>query len=161
MPVILSAAAVEALLKKESGDPLLVFATITHPSIEPVRIVRNYANKNEFHLGDEFTAAPFDVTLTADVDEIPRGSMVVPNVDKRIGHGLKLIAGQDPAEVRFVVALASDPDDIIRRFARLQLVSASINPISVSAELMHPNLTVEPWPKESCTPSTCPALFLT
>lgn len=161
MPVILSAAAVEGLLKKESADPLLIFTRITHPTIEPVFLVRNYPRKNITHLGDEYISVPLDVTLTTDIDEIPKAALVVPNVDRRIGKGLLLLSGQDPAEVSFNVALASNPDDIIRRFARLQMINASINPIAVSADLMHKNLSVEPWPKQACTPQTCPALFLT
>lgn len=161
MPVVLSAAAVEGLLKKESADPLLIFTRITHPTIEPVFLVRNYPRKNITHLGDEYIGVPLDITLATDVDDIPKASLVVPNIDRRIGKGMLLLAGQDPAEVSFNIALASDPDDIIRRFARFQVGSASINPIAVSADLMHKNLTIEPWPKQSCVPSTCKALFKT
>jgi hypothetical protein len=153
----ISSAALAALLTREDDDPLILLLTITHPQIDTIWLARNVVGKNITSRGTTFTAAPIAVQLATDTDDQPTMRITIPNVDRAIG--LALLASSGPLTVAVEAVLASNPDDVIRRYARFELVDLQFDALAVSGELRQARLTSEPYPNVRVTPNKFPAFF--
>lgn len=146
------------LLDRESGETIIILATITHPSLEsPARLALNTPGHDIVSNGQTFTATYFDVVLVSDNDGPPVAKIRVPNVNREIGALLDGI--DEPPVVRFDVVLASNPNQIERSFTQLKLMSASWDASMVEGELGQTDFANTPYPAMAAIPAYFPALF--
>jgi hypothetical protein len=149
MPVNPSAAAVELLLTRWRDDVLIYLLTVTHPALPTIRLARN--NQNIISRGETFTAAPFDLKLGNDNDEFPSLSITLPNVDREIGRSL--LAIQSGMEVAIEAVFASDPDDVWKRYARLELHDVTFGALVLQGTISHRRINHEPFPNRRIIPN--------
>lgn len=95
------------LEKQESGEELLVFLTITHPSLdEAIRVV---CDPEDFiYDGETYIGFIFDIAILSDNDRPPETRLTVQNVDEQIGHAIKSLIG--PPRVKIEILALSDFD---------------------------------------------------
>lgn len=143
-----SAAAIQALLTRYSSDELIFLITITHPMLPTVRLARN--NVAITSRGEVYSPAPFDLTLADDTEELPALTLTVPNVDREIGRSiLSITTGM---EVAIEAVFASDPDDVWKRYARLELHDVTFGAIVLQGTISHRRVNHEPFPNRRIIP---------
>lgn len=147
MPI--SSAALERLLTRWDGDELLYLMTVTHPRLETIRLARN--NVDVISRGETYRAAPFDLRLATDNEELPTLSVTIPNVDRAIGRSLMQI--DTGMEVAIEAVFGSNPDDVFKRYARLELYDVTFDPILVQGTISHRRITHEPFPNRRVIPN--------
>lgn len=151
----ISTAALAELLKRESGDPVILLFTITNPQLDTLYLAESPTAI--VSRGTTFNPTWVNLSLATDTDDLPSMSFAIPNVDREIG--LSILAVSGPLTVAVEAILASDPDDVFRRYARFELVNVKFDAIAVSGELRQARLIAEPYPKVRVTPGKFPAFF--
>jgi hypothetical protein len=149
MPLDISAANTAKLLTRWRDDTLLFLLTITHPMIPTIRLARN--NESIISRGETYTPAPFELQLTNDVEELPQMSITIPNVNRQIGRAM--LAIRYGMEASIDVVFASDPDDIWKRYARLELHDITFQALNLQGTLSHRRVNHEPFPNRRIIPS--------
>lgn len=147
--VDISANATRLLLTRWRDDSLIYLLTITHPMLPVVRLARN--NEAIISRGEIFSPAPFDLKLGNDNEELPSLNLTVPNVDREIGRNL--LAIQTGMEVAIEAIFASDPDDVWKRFARLELHDVTFGALTLEGTISHRRVTHEPFPNRRVIPN--------
>jgi hypothetical protein len=151
-----TAAAIQSLLTRWSGDPLIWLLTIFHPQLDTILVARNSVGVTS--RGGFYSAAPFDIAFVTDNDELPSMNLTVLNVDREIGRALLRVTS--PAiECNVEAVLASNLDEVVRRAARFELHGVQFNQHIVSGTLSHKRLTSEPYPNKRVIPSKFPGYF--
>src|SRR5262245_19087115 len=121
----------------EVDEAVLILLTITHPMIETIRVVNNDprpdGSTNIVSRGETFIAFPFMPELPTDNDEQPVARLRIANVDRRISEGI--MALPSPPELAFEIIRSSEPDVVLRRFARFELRNVTWDAIEFSGEL--------------------------
>ena len=153
----LSTAAIRSLISRESGDAIIILLTLTHPTIEILRVARNIVGQDIVSRGETYKAFPFDVTLPSDDEDVPRVTLRIANVDRRISFALMELTS--PPLVAFEIIEASQPDIVLRRYARFELQNITWDAMEVQGDLAQASLVTEPWPNIRCLPSNMPAMF--
>lgn len=159
----------------ESGEVFLWLATVTHASLsEPIRVATengggiSYRNGNivGYKLGgNRFLGCPFALDWVSDNDQMPRGKIVMPDPDRRIGlEVLKLVDSP-----RFKIELYRETDwsdtydyqncreptgaplqEAVADFLYLRNVSGDA--VSIQADITVVDFNNEPWPFIRATP---------
>lgn len=142
-------------------EAVLVLLTITHPTIETLRVVNNApradGGNDIVSRGETFLAFPFTPELPTDNDGQPIARLRIANVDRRISESLLDL--RSPPEVAFEIIRASAPDTVLRRYARFELRNVTFDAIEVTGELMQASFGSEPWPNVRVVPSLFPGYF--
>lgn len=165
----MDSAAVKKFFGLEVDEAVLVLLTITHPSIETVRVVNNAPAEGGANdivsRGERYIAYPFMPELPTDTDEQPRARLTIGNVVYEDENGVErsvseaLSALTSPPEIAFEIIRSSDPDTPLRRFARFELRNVTWDASQVSGDLLQASFASEPWPNLRVIPSDFPALF--
>lgn len=140
---------IASLLRRYSCDPLIFLITLTHPKLDTIRLARN--NEPVTSRGQVFSPAPFDIKLADETDELSNLSLTIPNVDRRIGRAMLEI--ETGMEAAIEAVFASNPDDVFKRYARLELHDVSFDPILLQGTLSHRRITHEPFPNRRVIPN--------
>ena len=158
----------EQIEQQETSEIVLVFLTITHPTLrEPIRVVSDPEN---FMLdGHEYIGFMFDITLLNDDDRPPRAKLSVQNVDRIIGQ--VVLEAFNPARVEIKV-IAGDQFDLsvsprtpigepalMYHAHQLYLTEVEGNAQTVSGTLRSWDFTQEVWPGMRATETRMPGLY--
>ncbi len=154
--------------RQESGEELLVFLTITHPTMdEIIRVVTD--PENFTYGGEEYIGFLFDIEFLSDSDRFPETRLVIQNVDERIGKAIKDLI--DPPRVKIeAIPLSEFDTSVIPRVPlgtpevayladKLFLIDVEIDALQVSGRLVNWNYSQEVWPGTRATQNRCPGLF--
>lgn len=156
-------ATIKKFFKLEIDDAILVLVTIVHPQIEPIRVVNNLSVEsgagNIISRGETYIAYPFNLDLPANTDDSPRATLTIANVDRRISDAINNL--DSSPIISFEIVAASEPDNVIIRFPRFELVDVTWNAVSISGELIQASYASEPFGFVRVTPGLFPALFRT
>lgn len=108
--------------------------------------------------GQPYICGPIDIIEPGESEEDPRGKIIVPNVDSRIGNALEQIHSRPTVNVTIV--LGSDPYAIIGGpYDGLELHNVEGDGLEVQGDISWPILRNEPWPKDTVRPSKYRAAF--
>lgn len=109
MPRSLSASVIAGMNAPQTGLCMLALLELSHPSwVTPIRVVNNTVDIT--HLGNVYTAYPFDVMLPSESDDPnPTASLRIDNVDRRIVREVRATSG-DAINVTLKVISAEEPD---------------------------------------------------
>lgn len=145
----------------EIDDTPLLLATITHPAIETIRVVNNMPREDGsgdiVSRGATFLAFPFQAGLPANTDEQPRVTLTIANVDRQISESLENL---DTAPfVALEIVKASEPNNVLMRFPRFELISVSWDAVMVEGDLTQASYASEPFGFLRVIPSMFPALY--
>lgn len=153
----LSSTALQAIYDNDTDEVFLVLITIDHSVLsEPIRVVAN--SENTTSRGDEYIAYPFDIQLPSDEESSPpRAQIVIDNVDREIVKSLRSITS--PASFSIEVVLASDPDVIEASWYNFELRNVKGDVFQISGELTIEDVSSEPYPGDTFTPSKFRGLF--
>lgn len=103
----LSPTASRAILAPETPEIFLACLTITHPEIEPIRIVNN--TEDIARGGTVFRAYPFEAPLPDDGEDAPASLQItIDNIDREVVRLIRGLQGIPTAVLE--VVLASSPD---------------------------------------------------
>ena len=154
----------DAAYPQDSGEAFVFLLKIEHPDLEePIRLTDSeydlvVADEGEGEGPVTYIAAPFQLEPPGQTEDDPRGRLIVPNVDRRIGEGIDLIS--TPATVSIRQVLESDPTlqagDALENLL-LQEVRGTAE--SFEGSLNWPQFATEPWPKEIISPDRYRAAF--
>jgi hypothetical protein len=103
---------------------------------------------------------PFDVILPDESDDaVPRVTLRIDNVDRRIVSELRSVVTNVPVTVRMTVVLASSPDTIEVGPMEFSLRDVEYTATTVEGTLLYEDVLNESFPADSFTPSRFPGLF--
>lgn len=157
----MDSATIKQFFRLEIDDAVLLLVTITHPTIEPIRVVNNSpaadGSGDIVSRGEIYQAFPFMPELPNNVDELPRARITIANVDRRISESL---ANLDSSPIiAFEIVTASNPDNVLLRFPRFELVVVTWDHVMVEGELTQAPYASEPYGYIRVIPSIFPAMF--
>lgn len=148
--------ATEQAIAQHADDAFPVLLTISHPTLkEPYRFVRNRVPVTS--RGQLFLASHFEIELPGDGDEVPKATLTVANVDRRIGQTLQAMV--TPATCLIELVLSSTPDEVERSWGQLSLTEATWDAFTVQGILSRVAYWDEPFPFIRVTPARFPGLF--
>jgi hypothetical protein len=154
--------------REESAEQLLVFLTITHPSIlDAIRVV---SDPVDFVLdSNTFTGFQFNITILTDTDGAPFAQLSIQNADRSIGAALQSL--QNPAKMKLEVIAGSefdltvDPRTELTTAARtytaeeLYLINVDVDALFITGRLQTRDYSKEIWPGTMATQDVFPGLF--
>lgn len=140
---------------RASSVPGVALVTISHLSFGTLRMVGD--TQDLVSRGETFSKAAFKFELPQDNDRVPRATLQVPNVDPEIGRMLMRVI--DPPQITLEVVLLSNPDQPIKRYARLELRNVKVDPINVTGEIWGVDYSSEPLGTLVVNPTNNLALF--
>lgn len=148
-----------AILAQESGDPVLWLVEITHPALaDPLRLCSDVQPVNS--RGRLFYPARMAVSLPDQVEDRPaRASMTLEDVTHELRAELLALSPLRAPRVTAEIVLGSDPDVTQRAFRGARIVKASLDLVSVEAELAAPSALTRACPWQQFTPDMAPAVF--
>lgn len=159
----MDSATIKQFFRLEIDDAVLLLVTITHPTIEPVRVVNNSPAEDGsgdiVSRGETYQAFPFMPELPNNVDEQPRARITIANVDRRISESLEHL--DSSPLIAFEIVTASNPDNVLLRFPRFELVNVTWDAVQVQGDLTQASYASEPYGYIRAIPSLFPALFRT
>jgi hypothetical protein len=130
------------LRRPESGDPVLLLATIVHPGLDaPLRVVRN--GEDVVSRGETFTRCWFDFRFPAQGEEADFDAEIrIDNLDPEIVKALR----EDPALplITLEVVLASAPDAVEMILPEMELREAVYDLAEISGQLSVIDFASEP-----------------
>lgn len=148
--------ATEQAIAQHSDEAFLVLLTLSHPTLkEPFRFVRNRVRITS--RGNLFLASHFEIELPGDGDEVPKATLTVANVDRRIGQTLQALV--TPPTCLIELVLSSTPDEVERSWGQMSLTEATWDAFTVQGTLSRITYWDEPWPFIRVTPARFPGLF--
>ncbi|BBF93386.1 hypothetical protein [Blastochloris tepida] len=171
-----------ALDASASGDVVLMFAEITARALlTPIRVVSEGPGGVStaggttigYRLGGvNHVGVPYRVDLLTDDESAPRATIVVPNIDRRIGTAALLTTEAPRLDLRMALlsdwALAVDADNarspiatptVLWQGLHLSLRNVRGSAVQIEADISGLDLTSEPWPAIRTTPDRTPALY--
>lgn len=153
----LSSLAKQSLFAQETGEVFLLLLTINHASLaQPIRVVNNL--ENVVSGGNTYIAFPFQITLPQDrEDQPPKMRLAIDNVDRSIVTAVRTLTS--PPTITLDVVLASQPNTIEATFPGFTLRNTKYDALVVEGDLNLEDISNEPYPKDSFTPTLAPALF--
>lgn len=140
---------------RASAVPAGILLTISHESFGTIRLVGDTVDL--VSRGETFSAAPIKFDLPQDDDQVPRATLQLPNVDPEMGRTLMRVV--DPPQLTLEVVLLSNPDEPVRRYARMELRNVKIDPINITGEIWGTDNSSEPLGTMPVNPTNNPALF--
>lgn len=146
-----------AMFAAETDEVYLMLITISHPQLtDDIRVSSDIVNTTS--QGKLFVGYPFEFVLPTDEEGAPPRSMVtIDNVDREICNSLRQI--NSPANFKIEIIRAADPDTIEISWDDFQLRNVKGDVFQISGELNIDDITREPFPVGSFTPSNFRGLF--
>jgi hypothetical protein len=155
-------------------DVLIIFATITHPTLDgPICVnsdITDYVYNSPTGDGTSRTYFGTGISLSflSDDDNPPQAKVTVPNVDRRIGEAV--LNADDAPQIKIELLVKSDFDNSTPRnpigtptpeyTAQLMFLrNVQWDAMQFTADILSYDISTEPWPAIRTTPSTTPALF--
>lgn len=157
MPRDLSLTARQALAAAESSEVWLCLVEIEHESLTaPIRLVAN--TQDVVHGGDTYTAYPFRLALPEERDDqLTQVRFEIDNINRLLMVAVRSIT--TPAAFRLKVVLASDPEVVEAGPFEFTLRDVQYDAFVISGVLMYEDVMNEPWPADTFTPASFPAIF--
>jgi hypothetical protein len=136
---------------QETDDALIILLTITHDDLPAA--IRVCSNSEDIESnGEDYLACPFDLKLLVnDPQQLPKATLSIQNVDRRIVEAIRSI-GTAP-EVEVSIIKASDPDTVEMSLPNFSLLSVTYDALTVQGDLFLENMASEPYPAGSFSPS--------
>jgi len=139
-----------------SLDPACMLLTVTHPEMETIRLARY--PEDIVSRSQTFKASWFEPEWVNDDGQIPRCTLSFPNIDRR-EIGQRYLKKPTAPEVTLEVIAISAPDEPIKAVYGLELRGITIDPVSITGDLMGRDHSSEPVGKIIVIPSRFPALY--
>lgn len=156
MSVELSPALLAQIFSQESNDPFLTLLTLTHESIDTVRLVNN--TKDITSRGEVFQAFPMQVRMPVDDGETTRSFQIeFDNVSLLLIEAIRTVT--TPIKVKLEMVLASMPDAVQISHEDLEIKNISYNKRRVTATIILDNFLNTEVTSEKYFPSNFPGLF--
>lgn len=155
MPV--SATAMVEAFKQHSTAVWLILVTIDHTDLEsPIRLVNS--RKAVTSNGSLFTPFGFDVVLPdSDGENLPRAQLRLDNISRELYQ--EIMAIRTAPTVAFQVCLAETPDSVEYETGIMRLERIVVDEIYLTADIVPLDISREPWPGATFSPSRFPGLF--
>jgi len=156
-----------AIEASNSSEVVLIFATITHPTlVSPIYV--NSDIKNYVLGGNTFLGTAMSVSLLSDQISAPSAKISIPNVDRAIGEAV--LGLRTSPQIKLEVYARSDFDNSDPRVAigtpvveysapLLFLRNVSCDALGFTADLNSYDLSSEPWPAIRSTKNRLPGLY--
>lgn len=165
----LSPAALRAMFSPDADDTLITLLTISGAGIDtPIRIADGYTQRisetdDEVVYGvvsrsNNYIFLPVELSLPTDEQEAaPRCSITIHDVSRQLTPIIRSINSAPSVNIELV--LSSSPNTVEASFPGFLMGGISYNANTVTAELTVENLSMEPFPAHTFTPSYFPGLF--
>lgn len=157
-----------AVESSASSEVIVLFATITHPSLlAPIAV--NSDIVDYVYNGITYFGVAFSLQLLSDDENLPaRAQAAIQNVDQAIGAAV--LALSDSPTVKIEILLKSDFDDSDPRqpigtptpeysAPELTLQNVKCDAMALTADLVGFDFTTEPYPAIRSTQDRLPGLF--
>ena len=146
----------DAAYPQESVEAFVFLLEIDHADLdEPIRLT---SSENDLTFETNvYLAAPFELHPPGEVEDDPRGRLVVPNVDQRIGYAIDQIS--TPPTVRILQVLESDTSVVFAEFEGLKLQDVRGTAEAFDGRLGWDQMATEPWPLDIVGPDKYRAAF--
>lgn len=168
-----------AFERSSSGDPVLIFVTVRHPTIEvPIRLVVDGADYEVN--GTTFYKSFFELDLLSDTESPPSAQFRFPNVDREAISRLRRVSG--PCRVEFALlpasyfdltaeprvvkpgltvvwARAKDGGSLVYKASALFLTDIKADQTQVEGTLRSWDYRQEMWPDKRVTQALLPGVF--
>lgn len=137
-----------------NSDALVFFATITHPDLYGP-LYFNSDILDYVYNGNTFVGAAFQITLLTDDEQVPQAKVSIHNVDQAIGTAVQALSSSPQIKIELFaksdftddnprVAVATPTAEYSAPFLLLRNVNC--DDITISADLMGNDFSVEPYP---------------
>lgn len=156
------------LEQSNSSEVIVIFATITHPSLLQTLYfnsdIIDYSYQSNIYKG-----VAFSLSLLTDDQNMPaRAQVSIQNVDQAIGAAVQALAS--PPTIGIQIFIKSDFDNGNPRLPistpgvefsaqGLKLQNVKADAMTMSADLVGMDLTAEPWPAIRSTQKRLPGLY--
>lgn len=169
MPRALSTRFRQGLEQHNSDELPIVLLILTHPSLStPIRVANDIVDY--YYDGNQYIGFPFEFDILTDNATIPRGTLVIQNVDRRIGQAIMDL--KTPPFIEIVIVASVDfaepvgniryehPDGATIEYQAANLVLADVNVDAsrIQGTIQSFDLTNEPWPAIRTTEDRLPGL---
>lgn len=161
---------------RNDTDPVLFFLTLKASGLdEPLRLVNDTATVNGTVAtytmdGKTYTSFPFDIEVLSDDEQSPRGRIIIPNVDRRIGEIVRGIQTRIRVDELILLpasdfVLTTNPRTLIGTAhtiysaTGLEMRNIRLDAREATGDLVAVDDTAEPWPAVRATQDRFPALF--
>ena len=154
----LAPTSLRALLAQETGEVMVMLATLAHPNwLNPVYVCSDILPV--ISNGRYFIGWRFDIQFPSDnTGELPRAQAVIDNVDPIIGQQIQAIAGLSPIQVTIEIIRHATPDVIEVAYENLKLRGVKVDDTSITGTLTYEDILNEPL-TATISPSTVPGVF--
>lgn len=159
MPRILSPAAAQSVLAANTSEVWVAALRITHPSMEPIRIVNDSIPM--VRADGMYLPWAFEVSLPDDnQDANPNVTLTIDNVDLEIANKIRTLEG-DPPKCTFEVLLVSQPDRVEVGPFDFSILDASIDMTTIEVKLGYEeDFLNQSVPAQIYSPANSPGLFV-
>lgn len=157
------------LQKQETPEALLVFLTISHPTLEQsIRVVSD--PDNFVYGGETFVGFLFDIEILSDRDRPPQGRLIVQNVDRRMSQAIRNLTG--PLRLKIEIIPMSEFDltvnprtelstaNVAYTADKLYIIDIEMDALQISGRLVSWDYTQEMWPGVRASQNRAPGLFI-
>lgn len=164
MPRIVSSQMLNDMYAQQTGEAVLILLEMDHPDMpSPVRITSDAVGT--ISNGDTYVAFPFDFILPDEPENgrPPKASIRICNIrpedpeEDNILDALRDLQGKP--SIKPMIVRGSDPDTVEIEYPGFQLNGFTYDALYVQGDLSLKDLSQEPFPAHSYTPSFFAALF--
>lgn len=135
----------------------LWLVTLDHPMLlEPIRCAS--VDMDITSRGNLFLGWPMAVKVPSQTAGPKRGSLVIQNVDPRIGKTVRTLKGQ--ISVLFEYVSRDDPDALMQDHGGLFFKTIDGTDITISGEIVGLGGDGQSWPNARATPERTPGLYV-
>lgn len=156
------------LLLQESGEAIVCFFTISHPSLaEPVRLASDGVDYE--YDGESWIGFPFRCQLLTDDETAPRCQIELQNVDRRIGDALQALTSTVRLQIDIVAASEFDQDADPRTpigtppveysAAHLRLANVSVDAMMITGDIVSRDYSQDAYPGRLASQDRFPGLY--
>jgi hypothetical protein len=146
---------------QETVEAFVFLLSISHDILPEFIRLTNSEYDLQFVLDDDttvtFIAAPFELQPPGEIEDDPRGRLIIPNVDQRIGAAIDQIS--TPPSVRIRQVLESDTSIVFADYRGLKLQEIRGTAESFEGMLGWDPFSTEPWPMDIIGPNKFRAVF--
>lgn len=158
-----SATFIKATQALTTEEEFTMLVRITHPDIDPVAFPDGVClcdvNSDTVSNGITYVAYPIEIPLPEmNPEQLPRGELVIDNIDPAILNGIRLLQGTKP-RIELSMVLASTPDTVEVGPYYFEITDTPWDRYTVVAKLNVEPLLNRRWPKDQITPATHPGVF--
>ena len=154
----LSSADIQAMNASSTGAVYHCLITISHPTM-PIPITITSDAIPTVSNGVAFVPIPFQYQIPDDrSDQVPVGKIQLDNIDLAIINWVRSI-GNMPATVLMQIVMGSSPDTIEAEW-EMTLRNVNYDVMTVGGDLRFDEILDEPYPGDTVSPATLPAVFL-